>query len=172
MPAALARRDSAFVWRTDDDAASRFRAVDGTEVEASALSPNDVLSLSMKTGAPDVRFDLGIGVSSSRRRGEPLSAEILIELSGTDAEGKALRTRHAVVHPGGQMPLTGLGVAMVLERLTGLDGRPPTPPGLYFPYQLLDPDTYFARLQDLGTSILDLTADARAGEAVPVADMA
>ena len=156
MPAALERRDGAFVWRTNDDAASRFRAFDGTEVEASALSPNDLLGLSMATGAPDVRFDLAIDISSSRRRGEALSAEILIELSGTDPEGNSLRTRHAVLHRGGQMPLTGLGVAMVLERLTGLDGRTPTPAGLYFPYQLLDPEVYFARLEQIGGSIMEL----------------
>lgn len=54
------------------------------------------------------------------------------------------------------MPLTGLGVALVLERLTGLDGNPPTPAGLYFPYQLLDPTTYFARLKQIGGSVLKL----------------
>ncbi len=167
MPAVLERRDGAFVWRTGDDAASRFRAVDGTEVEASALSPNDLLGLSMATGAPNVRFDLAIGVSSSRRRGEALSAEILIDLSGTDPDGRPQRTRHAVVHPGGQMPLTGLGVAMVLERLTGLDGQPQTPPGLYFPCQLLEPEAYFARLKEIGTSILHLEPDARVGKAAP-----
>ena len=68
-----------------------------------------------------------------------MSTEIIIELAGEDHAGRPLRTRHAVVHPEGQMPLTGLGVAMVLERLVGLDGKPPTPAGLYFPYQLLDP---------------------------------
>ena len=165
MPAALERRDSAFVWRTGDAETPRFRAIDGTEVEAVALSPNDLLGLSMATGAPDVRFDLAVGVSSSRRRGEPLAAEIVIEMSGADSEGRPLRLRRAVVHPGGQMPLTGLGVAMVLERLTGLDGRTPTPPGLYFPHQLLDPDAYFARLEEIDGSILNLETEDHGGDA-------
>jgi hypothetical protein len=156
MPAALARRDGAYVWRVDDDAKATFRAVDGTEVEASALSPNDVLGLANATGAPNVQFNLAVGVSSSRRRGEPLSAEIIIELTGEDRAGRPLRTRHAVVHPRGQMPLTGLGVAMVLERLIGLDGKPPTPAGLYFPYQLLEPTAYFARLQQIGGAVSQL----------------
>lgn len=159
MAAALERREGAFIWRTGDATTSRFRAVDGTEMEASALSPNDLLGLSMATGAPNVRFDLAIGVSSSRRAGEPLSAEILVELSGTDPEGNALAMRFAVVHPGGQMPLTGLGVAMVLETLTGLGGQAPTPPGLYFPCQLLDTGAYFARLQQIGGTIIDLGSD-------------
>jgi hypothetical protein len=156
MPAALARRDGAYLWRVGDDAKARFRAVDGTEVEASALSPHDVVGLATATGAPNVQFNLALGVSSTRRRGEPMSTEIVIELAGEDHAGQPLRTRHAVIHPQGQMPLTGLGVAMVLERLIGLDGDPPTPPGLYFPYQLLDPTAYFARLEAIGGTTLAL----------------
>ena len=156
MPAALVRRDGAFLWRVGDDARATFRAVDGTEMEATAFSPNDVVGLATATGAPNVRFDLAIGVSSTRRRGEPLSTEIIIELAGEDHAGRPLSTRHAVVHPEGQVPPTGLGVAMVLERLIGLDGGPATPPGLYFPYQLLDSTAYFARLEQSGGAVLTL----------------
>ncbi|WP_207482788.1 hypothetical protein [Arenibaculum pallidiluteum] len=156
MPAALARRDGAFVWRVGDDARARFRAVDGTEMEASALSPNDVLGLALALGAPNVQFNLAVGTSSSRRRGEPMSTEIIIELAGEDHAGRPLRTRHAVVHPEGQMPLTGLGVALVLERLAGLDGSPPIPAGLYFPHQLLEPEAYLARLREIGGTVRKL----------------
>ena len=156
MPAALARRDGAYLWRVGDDAKATFRAVDGTLMEAAALSPNDVVGLATATGAPNVQFNLAIGVSSSRRRGEPLSTEIVIDLAGVDHAGHPLRTRHAVIHPEGQMPLAGLGVAMVLERLIGLDGNPPTPAGLYFPYQLLDVTAYFARLKQIGGEVLTL----------------
>ena len=155
-PAALERRNGAFVWRTGDDAKATFRAVDGTEMEAIALSPNDVLGLANATGAANVRFNLAVGVSSSRRRGEAMSTEIVIEIAGEDHEGRRLRSRHAVTHPQGQMPLTGLGVAMVLERLVGLDGKPPTSPGLYFPYQLLEPSSYLARLKEIGGMISEL----------------
>ncbi|MBP2299713.1 hypothetical protein [Azospirillum picis] len=158
MPAALARRDGAYLWRAGDDARSMVRAVDGTEMEASALSPNDVLGLANATGAPNVRFDLAVGVSSSRRRGGALSTEIIIDLAGEDHAGRPLRTRHAVIHPEGQMPLTGFGVAMLLDRLAGLDGQPPTPPGLYFPHQLLDPAAYLAGLERMGGTILTLDA--------------
>ena len=156
MPAALARRDSAYFWRVGDDAKARFRAVDDTEMEASAFSPHDVVGLATATGAPNVRFDLAVGMSSSRRRGEPMSTEIVIELAGEDHAGRPLRARYAVVHPEGQMPLTGLGVAMVLERLVGLDGNSPTPAGLYFPYQLLDSTAYLARLEQIGGMVLTL----------------
>ena len=156
MPAALARRDGAYVWRVGDDAKAKFRAVDGTEMEASALSPHDVVGLATATGAPNVQFNLALGVSSSRRRGEPMSTEIIIELAGEDRVGRPLRARRAVVHPEGQMPLTGLGVAMLLERLVGLDGSPPVAPGLYLPYQLLVPSAYFARLERIGGKVSKL----------------
>ena len=77
-------------------------------------------------------------------------------MAGQDHAGQPLRTRHAVIFPGGQLPLTALGAALVAERLVGLDGGAATPPGLYFPYQLLDPDTYFARLEQAGGSIVTL----------------
>ncbi|MCP9625864.1 NAD(P)-dependent oxidoreductase [Rhodopseudomonas palustris] len=158
MPLALVRQDGAYVWRAGDDLKTSFRAVDGTVMAASAFSPNDVLGLATATGAPNVRFSLAVGVSSSRRRGEPLSTEIIIELTGMDHAGRPLRRRHAIIHPGGQMPLTGLGVALVLERLIGLDGRPATPAGLYFPYQLIGPDTYFTRLAKAGGEVMELEA--------------
>ncbi|MFN3208139.1 MAG: NAD(P)-dependent oxidoreductase [Roseovarius sp.] len=159
MPAALERKDASFAWRTGEAAGSSIRAVDGTEIESSPLSPNDLLGLSMETGAPNVRFDLAVGVSSSRRRGDPLSAEILIELTGLDRSGAPLHTRFAIIHPEGQMPLTGLGVAMVLERLVGLGGKAPTPPGLYFPYKLLDARKYFSRLGGIGGVIVNLEGE-------------
>lgn len=159
LPAALARRDGEFVWITGDDLKTRFRAADGTEVESTAFSVNDVIGLATATGVPDLDFHLAVGTTSSRRRGEPMSTEILIELSGTGLDGRPLRTRHAVIHPGGQMPLTGLGVALLLERLTGLDGQPATPPGLYLPYQLLDPGTYFPRFERIGGKVLTLDPD-------------
>ncbi|HGI9278393.1 TPA: hypothetical protein ACJVPJ_005288, partial [Klebsiella pneumoniae] len=104
----------------------------------------------------NVQFDLGIGVSSSRRKGGAFSTEIIIDISGRDFSGKALRTSHAVVHPGGAAPLTGLGIALIIERLVGLDGKPPVSQGLYFPYQVLDSSSYLARLEQEGGQVLKL----------------
>ena len=156
LPAALIRRDDSYRWLSDDDAKVEFRAVDGTVMEASGFSSIDIVGLATATSAPNVQFNIATGVSSTRRRGEPMSTEIIIELAGEDHAGRPLRTRHAVVHPEGAAPLTGLGVAMILERLIGLDGDPATPAGLYFPYQLLDSTTYFARLEQIGGIILTL----------------
>ncbi|PBJ03505.1 hypothetical protein BSF43_45740 [Pseudomonas ogarae] len=38
----------------------------------------------------------------------------------------------------------------------GLDGQPPTPPGLYFPYQLLDAAAYLDRLKEEGGELRKL----------------
>ena len=156
MPAAFTRRDNNYIWRADDEAKAEFRAVDGTRMEANGFSTIDVVGLATATDAPNVTFNIATGVSSSRRRGEPMSTEIIIELAGENQEGQPLRTRHAVVHPEGAGPLTALGIAMLLERLTGLDGKSATPAGLYFPYQLLEPAAYLARLKQIGGTILKL----------------
>jgi hypothetical protein len=153
LPAAFTRRDSAYLWRAAEDAKTTFRAVDGTLIHATGFSSIDVVGLATATNAPNVQFNLALGVSSTRRQGEPKSTEIILELSGEDHAGQPLRTRQAVVHRGGAAPLTGLGVALLLE---GLDGQPPTPAGLYFPYQLLEPTTYFARLAQSGGVVVPL----------------
>lgn len=155
-PAALTRRNGVYVWRTRVDARTSFRAMDGVQMDAIAISPNDILALAAATNAPDVEINLATGVSSSRRRGEPMSTEIMIELHGQDHAGRPLSTRHAVVHPQGQFPLTGLGVAMVLERCLGLDGQAPVPAGLYFPCQVIQADSYWTRLEEIGGRVLAL----------------
>ena len=155
-PPALSRRDGDYLWRAGDEAFGSFHTADGTHMDGMTMSLVDVVGLAEETGAANVQLNLAVGVSSTRRRGEAVSTEIIIEIAGADHGGQPLRTRHAVIFPGGQLPLTGLGTALVVERLAGLDGGAPTPPGLYFPYQLLEPETYFARLKQAGGQILQL----------------
>ncbi|MEM6161430.1 NAD(P)-dependent oxidoreductase [Erwinia sp. P6884] len=156
LPAALTRRDGVYLWREGNDAKAVFSALDGTEIEASGFSSIDVVGLATATGAHSVQFNLGMGVSSDRRKGGTFSTEIILEMSGVDLKGQPLSTRHAVVHPGGAAPLTGMGIALLLERLVGLDGLPPVAPGLYFPYQILDASHYLARLAQEGGQVLEL----------------
>ena len=158
LPAAFTRRDGSYVWRSGEDAKAEFRALDGARVEGAGFSSIDVAGLAAATGAPNVQFNLAMGVSSSRRRGEPKSTEIIVELAGEGLDGQPLRTRHALFHPGGAAQLTALGVSMILERLVGLDGHAPTPAGLYFPFQVLDHAAYLSRLQAEGGRIVALDA--------------
>lgn len=154
-PPALSRRGGHYIWQAGEEAGGNFQSVDGTELEGFAMSLVDVVGLATETGALNVELNLAVGVSSTRRRGGALSTEIIIEMAGQDFAGEPLRTRHAVIFPG-QLLLTALGVAMLVERLVGLDGGPVVPPGLYFPYQLLDHDTYLARFKQEGGQILEL----------------
>ncbi|MXI49861.1 NAD(P)-dependent oxidoreductase [Pseudomonas moraviensis] len=156
LPFALTRRDHNFIWREGDDAKVTFLALDGTPMQATGFSSIDVAGLAAATEAPNVQFNLGSGVSSSRRAGLPMSTEILIEMIGEDHENRPLHTRHALVHPSGAAALTGLSVAMLLERLLGLDGAPPTPAGLYFPYQLIEACAYLERLRKEGGEVIEL----------------
>lgn len=158
QPPALTRCDGNYVWHASGEANGSFRSVDGTEFDGFTLSLVDVVGLANETGARNVQLNLAVGVSSTRRCGGAMSTEIIIEIAGEDHAAKPLRTRHAVVFPAGQLVLTGLGVAMVVERLVGLDGRPATPPGLYFPYQLLEYNAYVSRLTQAGGQILKLDA--------------
>jgi hypothetical protein len=156
LPAALTRRGGVFVWREGEDSRVGFTAVDGTPIQGSGFSSIDVTGLAAATGAPDVQFNMAIGVSSTRRQGGAMSTEVIIELVGEGLKDEPLRTRHALIHPAGAAPLTGLSVAMLLERLLGLDGQPPTAPGLYFPYQLLDAAAYLKRLEQEGGELREL----------------
>lgn len=152
----LARQNGAFVWRKGNDASFAFRAIDGTELTASGFSSIDITGLAAVTGARNIEFGIGTGVSSSRRAGGAKSTEIIIELSGADEAGAPLRSRHAVFHPAGAAPLTGLGISMLLERLVGLDGRPAAAAGLFFPFQILDHNEYLARLTQDGGRMMSL----------------
>ncbi len=135
---------------TGDDAKGRLRSVDGTELETQAYSPFDVISLAAATDARSIRFDLAYGISASRRRGEPFSTEMIIELTGTRKEGTRGSSHHEIVHPAGQAPLTALGVALAIERVLGLDGRPAPGAGLYLPETLLDPAYFVRRMEESG----------------------
>ena len=158
-PAALTRIGGRFVWRSGEEAKTRVRSVDGVELDAFAYSPLDIVSLAAATDAPDIRFDITVGVTASRRQGVPMSTEILITMEGTAADGSPRRARRTIVHPEGQAPLTALGVAMALERLTGIDGRPAPLPGLYLPELLIDHSDYLARLAAIGAVLTDLDGD-------------
>lgn len=155
-PMVLERRNGVYAWHAADAEPTLIHAVDGTDMQASPISPNDVVTLGTVTNARNISFSLAEGLSSTRRQGGPMSTEVIVEMAGDDTSGQPLRLRQAVVHPQGQMSPTGLGVAMVLERLAGLDGAAPAAAGLYFPSQLLDADTYLERLARTGGQVLQL----------------
>lgn len=150
-PNPLTLKNGKWRWIKDEEATRRFTDIDGKEIEASAYSPLDVLSLGVATGAQSIRFDMAYGESASRRRGEPFSTEIVIEISGQRKTGEETTARLDIVHPQGQAPLTALHVALAAERLLGLSGGEKVAPGLYFPDGLMEPDYVIARMKEFGT---------------------
>ncbi|MFP2905441.1 NAD(P)-dependent oxidoreductase [Pyxidicoccus sp. 3LFB2] len=144
-------QDGKWRWVQGEAATRTFKSVDGTQVQGQAYSLLDVVSLAAATEARSVRFDLFTGQSSSRRRGEPFSTEIILELTGELRDGTKGRVRHEIVHPGGQAPMTAVGVAVALERLLGLAGGAPVAPGLYLPEVLIEPEYLMRRLEEFGT---------------------
>ncbi|BCK54811.1 NAD(P)-dependent oxidoreductase [Nocardia wallacei] len=149
-PAALTISGGKASWVVGDAAEGRVRSVDGFEMDAHAYSPFDIIGLSAATDASALRFDFALGTSASRRRGERFSTEIVIELSGTRKDGTRGSASSEIVHPGGQAPLTALGVALAVERLLGLDGHSAPAPGLYLPETLLDPAYFVRRMREFG----------------------
>lgn len=110
------------------------------------------MALAAATDATSVRLDFAYSESASRRRGEPFSTEIVIDLDGVLKSGERGRTRQEIVHPEGQAPLTALGVALAVERLLGLAGGEPPQAGLYLPEVLIDPVYYVRRMQEFGAT--------------------
>ncbi len=152
-PNALILHDGRWRWVGGEAAERRVKTIDGVEVLARAYGLLDVASLAAATGARSVRFDLTLGETASRRRGEAFSTEMVIEIEGAHADGTTRLVRHEIVHPAGQAPLTALGVAVAVQRLLGLIGGAPVAPGLYFPDVLIDPETMTQRMTEFGAQI-------------------
>lgn len=149
-PAALVLEEGRFAWVKGDDAKTEVRGIDGVVRQADAYAPFDIISLAAATNARNIRLDLVVGESASRRRGEAFSTEMQITVDGILTTGSRARTVHQIVHPAGQAPLTGLGAALAVERLVGARGDDPVAPGLYMPELLIDPAYYVSRMSEFG----------------------
>ncbi|MFJ1799192.1 saccharopine dehydrogenase [Streptomyces sp. NPDC088180] len=152
--AGTVRRDGVFTWVDDPEVQAEVRAVDGVVLPGRSIAILDVPSLALATGAPNVRFDMAVGESAARRRGDRASIEIRIDLEGTGPTGAPLRTSRYLVHPAGQRPLTALGIALGVERQLGLRGER-VPPGIRTPETLLDPAYAAERLAEIGATFVD-----------------
>jgi hypothetical protein len=161
-PAALTVKDGKLHWAAGDDSKARYRSVDGVELDAVAYSPFDVMALSARTNAGNIRLDLAYSESASRRRGEPFSTEILIDIAGRGKDGQPLSQRHEIVHPEGQAQLTALGIALAVERMLGLAGGKAPAPGLYLPEVLIEPAYYVERMKEFGAAFAERPRTAEA----------
>ncbi|WP_447041346.1 saccharopine dehydrogenase [Streptomyces sp. DSM 118878] len=156
--AGTVRRDGVFTWVDGPDAQADVPRTDGVVLPGRSIATLDVPSLALATGAPNVRFDMAVGESAARRRGEPASSEIRIDLEGAGPTGAPLSTSRYLVHPAGQRPLTALGIALGVERQLGLRGGA-VPPGIHTPESLLDPAYAAERLVETGATFVDAPDD-------------
>ncbi|TQF11875.1 NAD(P)-dependent oxidoreductase [Myxococcus llanfairpwllgwyngyllgogerychwyrndrobwllllantysiliogogogochensis] len=152
-PNTLILENGQWRWVGGDAALRTFRDGEGQDVQGQAYTMLDPASLAAATQAKSIRFDVAIGTSAPRRRGEPFSTEIIFELEGTLHDGTRTRVRHELMHPEGQAPMTAVGVAVGVERLLGLAGGAPVAPGLYLPHVLIEPEYLLRRLQESGTQL-------------------
>ncbi|MFH9760451.1 saccharopine dehydrogenase [Streptomyces anulatus] len=156
--AGLVRRDGVFTWVTGPDAQADVRRTDGTDLPGQSIAILDVTSLALATDAPDVRFDFAVGESVGRRRGEPASFEVRIDLEGAGPGGAPIRTSRYLVHPAGQRPMTATGIALGVERLLGLRGEAVVP-GIHTPETLLDPAYAVERMAETGAYFIGAPGD-------------
>ncbi|GII32477.1 hypothetical protein [Planotetraspora mira] len=113
----------------------------------------DVPALAAVTGAPNVRFDLGVGDSYGTLAGGTASHEIYADLWGRDEHDAPAALRTMVSDPLGQAHLTALGVLIGIERVLGLDGAPPPEAGVVLPETAIDPVRALDRLRAFGVGI-------------------
>jgi hypothetical protein len=95
-------------------------------------------------------------------RGDPISTEIVIELAGKGRARRPLRTRHAVVHPEGQMPPTRLsadGSRKACRASARWTSR--TSCSGWVLRATATPTAYLARFKQIGGMVLKLEAPRR-----------
>ncbi|MFD8118419.1 hypothetical protein [Streptomyces microflavus] len=148
----------AFAWVDGPDAQAGVPGTDGVVLPGRSIAILDIPSLALATGAANVRFDMAVGESTARRRGDPASIEIRIDLGEVGPTGAPLSTSRYLVHPAGQRPLTALGIALGVERQLGLRGEA-VPPGIHTPEALIDPAYAAKRMAEIGATFVDAPGD-------------
>lgn len=140
------------IWLTGPDINGTVSALDGRTLAATAFAPYDVAGLAAATAAENIRMDLAMGASSSRLRGDGIGTEVILAIEG-EIGGRNV-TRHSTFEfTRGQAELTGLGTALSLSMVLGLEANAPFAPGLYFPETLMDPDWFLDQLRQAGAAI-------------------
>ncbi|MFE0754538.1 saccharopine dehydrogenase NADP-binding domain-containing protein [Inquilinus sp. NPDC058860] len=150
---ALLRRAGQWAWVDGGDHGRALHLAEGLEATVQPLAALDIPSLAAITGAPDIRFDFGMGESLGTRAGDRASHEGVIEIEGVLLSGRPVRRRVLVSDPKGVDHMTALGALVVAERVLGLDGLPLPAGGLALPETLVAPEAAIARFEQLGVRI-------------------
>lgn len=156
---ALIRQGNRWLWVDPNDNANVIHRPNQEPFDALPMGVLDVPCLGIVTGAPDIRFDLGIGQSIGSSADNAASHDMFITVSGELKSGVAATQRTLVTDPQGQAHLTSIGTLIAIERVLGLDGLPPIEGGLHSPVTVVSPDHAIARLEAFGVRISSIPAD-------------
>lgn len=165
---ALIRQANRWLWVDPNDNANVIYRPNQEPFDALPMGVLDVPCLGIVTGAPDIRFDLGIGQSIGSSAGSAASHDMFITVSGELKSGEAATRRTLVTDPKGQAHLTSVGTLIAIERVLGLDGLPPIEGGLHSPVTIVSPDVATARLEAFGVRICSIPADLASSNAAVV----
>ena len=102
LPMALVLDDGKWGWTPTGEEGRTLTSVDGAKMAAQTYSPLDVITLPAATGARNVRFDYVLGETASRRRGEPFSTEVAIEITGAREDGRPANAATSSCIPSGR----------------------------------------------------------------------
>ncbi|MDF2693148.1 MAG: Saccharopine dehydrogenase [Labilithrix sp.] len=150
VPNPLRRDAGKWIW-TSTDVERTITTADGTRLQARAYPVLDVTSIAAATGARSVRFDIAVR-SAASRTGKG-GVEMIFEIDGKDGDGNKRRVRHEVVDDESLSTVSARGLAIAIERILGLAGGPPVPPGLYNPETILEPKQALDKLEMFGSRI-------------------
>lgn len=155
-PPPLALADGHWHWRWLPPGDHRpIRRAGGEGVPAEPVGLTDALGLWRPTGARSVRLDMGAAATAPGANGRP-GHEVMIEIAGRARDGSTLRRRWMLTDPDGNVAFGAKGLALIAERLLGLDDAPAAGPGLYFVETLLDPAWVLAQLPRLRLTLAEV----------------
>ncbi|MGE7471179.1 hypothetical protein ACQKLX_17170 [Bosea sp. NPDC003192] len=148
-PAPLVKSDGLWRWISAPQTERSYAGVDGREHHGATVGLVDVFSLSASE-AGSVRVDFAEGQTASTLRGEEPSHEVIIEIAGMRKDGRDGRFRWELVDPDGYAALSAKGIAVVIEGLFGLAGKPRPTSGLHLPETLVNTGHLMRRLAEFG----------------------
>lgn len=154
-PAPLVKSQGLWRWIGPPQTQRRFTGVDGHEHLGATVGLVDVFSLSA-SGAASLRVDFAEGQTASSRRGERPSHEVIIEITGQRKDGREGRFRWELVDPEGYAALSAKGIAVAVEGLLGLAGKPRPISGLHLPETLVETGHLMRRLGEFGIALREV----------------
>jgi hypothetical protein len=151
-PTTLARIDGAYIWQSENESIGGYRGASGDSLQGKGAVSLDVVSIGAGTGAQNVRVLETWGTSHSFTSTGAAADEVSIEIRGRIQNRQMVGWR-VLTLPRHVGSLTALSIALLLERVLGIGGDAPTPPGLYTPELLIPPKSWVLRLPEFGVQV-------------------